>query len=775
MNGFRRFADLISQFSMQHKGLVWLACTLISVITATGAINLVPASDYRVFFTPDNPQRLTYEAINESFTRNDNILLAIEPADGNVFSMEFMSLVANVTEHLWTFPYVIRVDSISNFQHSYAFDDNLVVADLFDANENSAADLKQIQQIALTEPQLLNHLISKQSNITGINISVLLPGKNTMTETPEIVNAIRDLARQLEQDNPGLKTYMTGVIMLNNAFAEASLVDMSSLIPGVFALVLITLALILRNFYSLLICILTMIYSIIMAMGFAGWMGYPMTPPMAIVPIIIMTLAVANSVHILLPAIKSMRNGADKTDAIKQSIHENSYAVFLTGITTALGFLSLNTTEVLPFHHLGNSASFGVLIAFVFSMTLLPALFMTWPVRVTVNKTDSIHMQRLANFIIHNHKILLAVCLLGTLLAGSFIAKNEINENLIEYFDTEIQFRQDSDYISQHLTGTGFIDYALNTQENGVSEPEYLKQVDAFSQWLKQQPHVLNVHTITDRLKQLNKNMHNDQPEWYRLPKQKDLAAQYLLLYEMSLPFGLDLNNQIDLQKSASRITVTVDNISAKQYIELDHRASQWLQQNAPQLATIGTGPTMMFSHISMNNASSMLLSTTLALIGISFVLFFALGSFFSGLISLVPNLLPIATAFGLWGLFNGEIGLGLSLVAATSLGIIVDDTVHFLSKFSEAKEQLQLTTEDAIRYAFDKVGPALLSTSLALVLGFVILYFSAFKLNSDMGILTSATLAIALILDFILLPALLMQFSKSESSGVKIFNPTTE
>ncbi|MDH5570235.1 MAG: MMPL family transporter [Gammaproteobacteria bacterium] len=762
MNGFRQFSDLISQFSMRHKGLIWLACTLIAVMTATGAVRLTPASDYRVFFTPDNPQRIAYEAINEAFTRNDNILLAIEPADGNVFNLEFMTRVAEVTQQLWQLPYVIRVDSISNFQHSSATDDNLVVADLFDPASNTSGDLEQIQEIALAEPQLLNRLINSSSSMTGINVSVLLPGKNPMTETPQVVNGIRDLAQQLEKDNPGLKTYLTGVIMLNNAFAEASLVDMSSLIPGVFLLVLLILALLLRNLKSLLICVLVMFYSIIMAMGFAGWMGYPMTPPMAIVPIIIMTLAVANSVHILLPALRAMQNGITKAVAIQQSIQANGYAVFLTSITTAMGFLSLNTTEVLPFHHLGNSAAFGVLIAFIFSITLLPALFMAWPIKVKIEKTNSVSMQGLANFVIQHYRALLAACLLITLVIGSFISKNEINENLIEYFDPAITFRGDSDYIAQHLTGTGFIDYSLNTQVNGVSDPRYLSQLENFSQWLKQQPDVLNVQSITDRLKQLNMNMHNDKPLWYKLPEKKDLAAQYLLLYEMSLPFGLDLNNQVNLEKSATRVSVTVNNISAKQYIDLDQRASQWLEQHAPRLATIGSGPTMMFSHISINNAYSMLVSATLALIGISFVMFLALGSISTGLISLVPNLLPIATAFGLWGLLNGEIGLGLSLVAATSLGIIVDDTVHFLTKYTEAKKQLTMTTEDAIRYAFDKVGPALLTTSVALIAGFMILYFSVFKLNSDMGILTATTLAIALVLDFLLLPALLLGVSKS-------------
>ncbi len=296
-----------------------------------------------------------------------------------------------------------------------------------------------------------------------------------------------------------------------------------------------------------------------------------------------------------------------------------------------------------------------------------------------------------------------------------------------------------------------------------MSEPAYLEQVDRFVHWLNSQTEVLNIYSITDTLKRLNKNLHHDLNDWYRLPDAKNLAAQYLLLYEMSLPYGLDINNQVNLDKSSTRVSVAVKNLSAMEYIDLDQRASHWMQQHTPQIATIGSSPTMMFAHISMNNAASILLSTSLALIGISTILLITFRSIKLGLISLVPNLLPIGMGFGLWGLLNGEIGLGLSLVAATSLGIIVDDTVHFLNKYLQGKRDQRLNTEAAIAYAFDQVGPALLTTSVALIAGFSILYFSVFKLNSDMGVLTAATLFLALLLDFILLPALLLWLDKSK------------
>jgi hypothetical protein len=274
---------------------------------------------------------------------------------------------------------------------------------------------------------------------------------------------------------------------------------------------------------------------------------------------------------------------------------------------------------------------------------------------------------------------------------------------------------------------------------------------------------VVNVYTITDTFKRLNKNMHGDDERWYRLPDQRNEAAQYLLLYEMSLPYGLDLNNQVNMDKSATRVSVVIKNVSAKDYIAFDERVMSWMLDNTPQIASVGSSPTMMFSHISINNTTSILASTLLALTTISAILIVALRSFSVGVISLIPNLLPIGMAFGFWGLLNGKIGLGLSLVAATSLGIIVDDTVHFLSKYIRGRNQNRLDPSEAIRYAFTSVGDALAITSFALIIGFITLSFSVFKLNSDMGLLTAVTLALALLFDFLLLPAIILQFDKRD------------
>jgi predicted RND superfamily exporter protein len=208
-------------------------------------------------------------------------------------------------------------------------------------------------------------------------------------------------------------------------------------------------------------------------------------------------------------------------------------------------------------------------------------------------------------------------------------------------------------------------------------------------------------------------------------------------------------------------------NMTTKTVLALEDRAQQWLKNNVElSMRTDGASPTIMFSNIGERNIKSMLIGTTLALLLISLILVFALRSVKIGLLSLLPNLVPAALAFGLWGMMVGQIGLALSIVTGMTLGIVVDDTVHFLSKYLRARREKGLNSQDAVRYAFNTVGLALVVTSLVLIAGFFVLTFSAFQLNSDMAMMTAVTIFFAIIADFLLLPPLLMAIDSEEESN---------
>ncbi len=756
------------QWLTRHPVIALLISFVAVFALASGGQRLSFTNDYEVFFGEQNPQLQAFQQLQETYTKNDNILIMLEPSGGDVFTPETLKAVLDLTEQAWQTPYSTRVDSLSNFQYTYAEEDDLIVTDLIeDPDSIDDAQMQQLREIALAQPLLVNRLLSPSADVTGLNITFELPNADPFAESSEIMAYIDATLADIEQRYPSIKTAKTGVVVMNKAFPEASFKDMSTLIPAAFLVILIGFLLFTRNIWGTVASLIVMIMSIAAAMGTAGWMGIVLTPPSASAPTLILTLAVADCVHFLVTMFQQMRAGSDKLAAIRESIRLNFNPIFLTSLTTSIGFLSMNFSDSPPFRDLGTITAIGVMYAFFLSIFFLPALMALLPVKVKARVSNkSTLMDRFANFVLRSHRFLFWS--VGLLIIGliAMLPRNELNDVFVNYFDETLPFRAETDLITEKLSGMYFVDYSLDSkEESGINQPEYLQQLEAFENWLTEQPEVLHVNAMSEVFRRLNKNMHADDQSYYRIPESRDLAAQYLLMYEMSLPYGLDLNNQLNIDKSATRLTASLQTISTKQMIAFEKRVADWMETNTPQLKSEGSSPTVMFSHISKRNILSMLSGTTIALVLISVVLIIALRSLKFGLLSLIPNLVPAGMAFGLWAITVGQIGLAVSVVVAMTLGIVVDDTIHFLSKYLRARREQGMNTEDAIRYAFNTVGVALLITTVILTAGFMILAQSTFLVNANMGLLTAITICIALFVDFLFLPPLLMRIDRDDQS----------
>ena len=760
---YKSLAEIIIRF--RWLGLLLIIAAVVTAFNGTKFLSF--SNDYRIFFSEDNPQLVAFETLQNTYTKSDNVLIVLAPKDGNVFTPQTLSTVEWVTHQAWQMPYSNRVDSISNFQHSYAEGDDLIVGDLvLEAENYNSAALERVKEIAIHEPLLVKRLISPSGHVTAINVTVQLPAIHPDKEVPEVVIFARSLADQIRKRDANLEVYLTGVVFMNNAFSENSINDMKTLVPAMFLIIVVLLVLMLRSFWATLTTVVVIMLSIITAMGIAGWIGITITPPLASAPTMIMTLAVADCVHLLVTFLQGLQQGKNRFDAMRESLRINIQPIFLTTITTAIGFLSMNFSDAPPFRDLGNVVAIGVVAAFFYSIILLPVFMLLFPVKAAHRPPRTVKlMDKLADLVINNRTVLLWGMGLFVVAMISFIPKNELNDQFVNYFDKTVDFRNDTDFMTENLTGLYSISYSLKAESSGgISEPAYLENLEKFARWYAQQDGVIQVSTLTDTMKRLNKNMHEDRQEWYRTPQNRELAAQYLLLYEMSLPYGLDLNNQINIDKSATRFDVFVDNLTSNQLMALEDKANKWLKENAPvNMQANGASPAVMFSHIGKRNIRSMLIGTTIALILISILLIFALRSVKIGLLSLIPNLVPAGLAFGLWGIMVGQVGLALSIVTGMTLGIVVDDTVHFLSKYLRARREKGMDAANAVRFAFHSVGTALWTTSIVLIAGFMVLSQSPFELNAGMGLLTAITIAFALAADFLLLPTLLMALDKDK------------
>ncbi|PNM58958.1 RND transporter [Vibrio vulnificus] len=744
-----------------------LIISLIAIVaTAMGAKNLYFRGDYNIFFDGSNAQLQAFDEIQTTFAKTDNIALVLAPKSGDVFDQRTLTQIQEMTEQAWQVPYSSRVDSLANYQHTEAVDDDLLVEDLlYQSYSLTAERIAKVRTIAMSEPLLVNALVSKKGDVAVINITMQMPGVDETAEVNEVVAYVEQMLSHYRAQYPDVTIYKAGIIAMNHSFAMAAQNDSATLVPTMLLVILVFLTLMLRSFLSVLATLVVIIGAIVATLGIVGWAGMFLHVASVNVPTLIMTLAVADCVHVIASMRHFMRQGMPKAQAIHRSVTLNFVPIIITSVTTAIGFLMMNMSDSPVLRDFGNLSALGVMIACVLSVSLLPALLNLLPVRFSAKQTakSSDIMDKLADLVVHRRNVLLPLSIVVIAGSAALIPYNKVNDESVKYFDTSSEFRQAADFMEQRISGMTTMSIAIKThQSQGIASPEFLAVLGEFTHWLREQPETDHVASLSDIYKRLNKNMHGDDNAYYALPAERELAAQYLLLYEMSLPFGLDLNNQVNVDKSSVKLQLTVKNLGSVELVALEERLYQWFVSHAPQYQVVASSPSLMFAHIGETNMASMLSTLPITLILISALMIFALRSWRLGMISLVPNIAPAVIGFGLWALISGEINLGLSVVVTLTLGIVVDDAVHFLAKYQHARKAGQ-NAEQAVRYAFHTVGRALWITTVVLVAGFSVLAMSQFRLNSDMGQLSAIVIFVALVIDFVLLPSLLMRFDTAE------------
>ncbi|EIM1480469.1 efflux RND transporter permease subunit [Vibrio parahaemolyticus] len=754
----------LGKIPTKYSLLVLLATIFLIIVATIGGKNLYFRGDYDIFFDGTNKQLLAFDEIQTTFAKTDNLAIVIAPEDGDIFTPQTLSLIQKITVDAWQVPYSSRVDSIANYQHTEAFDDDLLVEDLlYSEYELTPERISKVKSIALSEPVLKSALVSEKGDVTVVNITVQLPEMDKTAEVEEVVSSINAMIDRYQRAYPDVTFHKAGIIAMNHAFMTAAQDDSSTLVPTMLVVILVFLTIMLRSILSVIATLIVIIGSVMATMGISGWAGMFLSTATVNVPTLIMTLAVADCVHVIATMRQSMKNGFTKVQSIERSIALNFVPILITSVTTAIGFLMMNMSDSPVLRDFGNLSALGVMVACLLSVTLLPALLKLLPIHVKMETSqDQKHvMDRLGDFVVSQRRALLPLSVAVIVVCASLIPLNKVNDESVEYFGQRNEFRQAADFMEERISGMTNISIAIKTNESqGIAAPDFLNTIGEFSSWLRDQPETDHVATLADVYKRLNKNMHGDDEAYYSLPQERELAAQYLLLYEMSLPYGLDLNNQINVDKSSIKMVLTVANLGSVELVDLENRIYQWFAEHAPQYQVVASSPSLMFAHIGETNMASMLSTLPITLVLISALLIFALRSVRLGLISLMPNIAPAVIGFGLWVLISGEINLGLSVVVTLTLGIVVDDAVHFLSKYQRARREGQ-TAEQAVRYAFHTVGRALWITTVVLVAGFSVLAMSSFRLNADMGQLSAIVIFIALVVDFLFLPTLLMLFDK--------------
>ncbi len=756
----------LGSFVVKRKYIVAVFAIAIAMLVATGAQKLGFTPNYRAYFSNENPELNAFLSFQDTYTKNDNFFFVLVPKDGQLFSTDTLSAVKTLTDKAWTIPFSNRVDSITNYQNTYSKDGELFVEDLVEEpTALSAEGMGEKRAIATNEPTLAGQLVDQKGSATAVNVTLQLPGKS-LFEVPTAAAKAREFKSQIEEQYPGIDVYLTGFGMLNNAFGESAYMDSKTLTPIMYGVLVVVGLIMLRSIAGTIATVAVAFLSVGVGLGVGGYSGVLLTPVSTSIPIIILTIAVADSIHIFFSIRRGMKKGLAKDEAIVEAMRTNFVPVTITSITTVIGFLTLNFSDAPPYWHVGNLSAVGIAAGWALSLTLLPALMAILPYRArqaeTPEKVDGFWTAFGGGVAKHARLIALAGMVSAVGLTA-LVPSLQFNDQWSDYFSKKIEFRRDTDDATQYF-GLYPVEFSVPAKgPQGVSEPEYLSNLERFVEFLRGQEHVRHVFAMPDILKRINKNIHDDKEEFYALPATKQAAVDDLFLYELSLPYGLDLNDRINIDKSATRVTVTLGKTSTSETKAFIDSTNQWIEANLPTYMqdTRPTSAHIMFTYITDRNVESMMSGFVMAVVLIGVVLALSLGSWKLGLVSLLSNAFPIMMAFGIWALLVGTVGFSVAAVAAIAIGIVVDDTVHFLHKYHAARQSEHASPEGALRATFASVGPAVVGSSVILICGFLVMATSSFKMNVDLGLLSAITIACALVFDLLVLPALLVQYAR--------------
>lgn len=749
------FISRLAHFLVRHDIASFVVGLLLLIASGVGLQWLGFSSDNRDFFGANNPDIQAVEALEDIYAQSDTLLFAVV-GDGNLCTPETLTQLRAFTLEAWLLPDVLRVDSIANFNHSYSDADDIIVEALVpEDGDLTDRDAQRVQDIALISDELVNRLIAPDCRAFGIFVD-LVPTQNASLERSDIAVLARSLKADWQARMPDQRVHVSGGVIGGMSINEAAERDMIQLVPIAFGCVMLLMALGLGTLSGWLGTLLVTLGGTIATLGFAGWIGVALIPATAVSPLAVMVLITASCVHVVLGWTRRRALDHSRFDATKATLEENLAAISVTNVTTAIGFLCLNFSESPPLAQMGTIVCFGIVMGWLLTALFLPLIlrrapdFQFTPVRLSPDA-----MARLAQFALEKRGVITAFVLFFVIsLAG--LAQIRFNDSALRYFDESFSFRTDSDAIEAALTGMETVQFSLQSGADGsVFAPEFLDRVERFTTWLRDQDKVVFVGSLTDVLKRLNQTLNGDAPEAYRIADTRAANAQAMMLYELSLPVGQDMNQMLDIDRTATQLVVVLRDADGQDIARFADAAETWLQTNEPMIATDAVGVGVAFSKLTQRNNRAMIYGMLTVMVLVSVLMIVTLRDLKLGLVSLVPNVLPAILGFGIWGWWIGDVNLGSTVVTTMTFGIVVDDTVHILMHYQRHRKT-GMTRSEALQLTFRTVGTALMVTSIAICSGFVVMIQSGFAINQHLGGLTALIIILALITDLILLPAIL-------------------
>ena len=738
---------------------VLLSLILITLVAA-GVARLEFSSDNRAFFGDDNPDVARLQAMAESFAGAGTLSLMIRVSDGDLFTAERLQRLEEMRLAAADLPGILRSDALTNHVRATSREDVLVIGPLIgDAENLDPAQLSDMRDTALTEPELVNRVVASDGRAAVITLT-LRQNLEDGTTRDGILQAATNFRDEWRERWSEAEVFLSGALLADATFNEAAKRDLFGLVPIVAAASAVLLALGVGSLTGVAGALAAAFAATLASLGFAGWVGIAITPGTAISPLASMVLITASCVHVIVHHGRARADGQDRAGAVQRALSENFGPVAVTTLTTAIGFLCMNFAESPPLQQMGNLVAAGLLVGWVGTMTLLPFALLKLPeIKIRPLRPSNAVMERLATWVIARSTWLLALFACLILLAALGLSRLGSNDIFHRYFDDSYDYRLATDAMEDTIGGVDALLFPIAAPEGQtVFDPTILAQIDQFSAWLRDQRGVTSVGSLSDVMAALQTAI---SPEGPRPPGSVEAAAQLMLLYELSLPDGQSMDWLLDVDRRQTRITAVVLFDRSADLEALAARAERWMSENTPEIAAPAAGVALAFAAQTRRNNLAMVTGMFTVLLLVSGIMVIALRSWRFGMLSLVPNILPALLAFGAWGLVWRDVNLGSAIVTTMTFGIVVDDTVHLMMHFLRHRRAGN-TPDVALQRTFRSVGIAVTITSAAIILGFGVLATSDFAINAHIGALTALVVGIALLTDLFLLAPLLVRFGKA-------------
>jgi len=748
--------------------IVFLIPLLIGILFALNIHKAGVETDFNIWFDKDSKIMKNFDQFKQTFGNDARVMLALRNKDG-IFKKDILKNIQNMTEELWQTKFVARVDSITNYQYAHVSSedkDEIIVEDfLGDIDTLSDKELKEKQNIATTDVQTKNLLISEDGK-TAVILARMVYSENL--KPADYISLYNDTNKIIEKYKlDGVEYHNIGIPAYTHAFMDAISSNGKKFFPIFLITIIILLAIIFRSVWSVILPVSVVILTILFIAGFTFGLGYKLNTITSMFPIFIIAIGIADSIHIYWVWKHKRQEGANNEDSIIFSIEKNFTPAFITSITTFAGFISLGISKIVPLQAFGILLASGAVMAFILSISFLPALLsiINPKVKPELKKTDRLKdiIKKYTSFVVKYDKaiIVVSVLFIGVCVIG--IKDVSIDTEFAKQFAKDTSIRKSADFVEKHISGTVPIEIIIDSKEkSGINHPKLMNDVENFSKaFMERFDRIRHINSLTQIVKRYHKLMNGDKEEFYKIPGSKELISQYMLLYSLSLPRGMGINDMMDVDGRYLRVSAMINIASEKEKMQMYKWTQDWWEKNSEYTSTI-EGVTMISGHMRLELTNTLIKSISLALVFVTLIFWFTFKSkFFMG-VSTLPNIGPLLIAIGLTGWLGINLDLGMAIVFVIIIGIAIDDTVHFLSKYKAATQKGKDIIE-SIEEALLLSGNAIIITTIVLVLGFGTFFFSDFALYKNFGFLSSIALFLAMVLDLVLLPAILSVINKTK------------